>query len=248
MLIQLFTLLLPFINDALYLNKTLYLTCCCLDHLTVGNDDSSDTLVVWRLVIDKLNVLLDFLVYLLEGHVRKYFFIIYQLECYYQVSFIIRFRNTENNSLVHIWKRCDELLELLREDIFAVLKNDDILLSSCDEDEALLVDFSEVACVEPSVDDYLVGSLLVAIVSEHDSLAASNNLSNAVLIRIIDSDFNTRNRNSDRTGVLVLRSFGSQDRGCLCKTVALHGQNSEALKAVDAVDISCSTADDAHPP
>src|SRR4051812_9321696 len=79
------------------------------------------------------------------------------------------------------WRGLERVLEVLRRDVLASRGHKDVLLAVGDPDEAVLVDFPEVAGAQPAVlAEHLARCLLVLVVAGEDRLAPDQQL--AVLV------------------------------------------------------------------
>ena len=98
----------------------------------------------------------------------------------------------------------DQCFKLFGRNVLAVGQDDQILDAPRDVDEAVLVELAEVARVEPAVNNRLFGFLGHIVVAEHNDIALHANLALAVIVGVIDLDFDIGESLTDTTRAVVI--------------------------------------------
>src|SRR5690349_1966933 len=118
---------------------------------------------------------------------------------------------TDNAQLLNVRRVSVNLFELVGIDVLAVRIDNDLFRSAHEIKIAVVVNATEVTCVEPAIDECLARCTLVFVVAEHHVWTTCNNLTNAGRVRIRNANFNARQRLADGSGQhSILRTGDSQ--------------------------------------
>ena len=118
-------------------------------------------------------------------------------------------------------------LDLLRIDVFSVLRHDDIFASAGDIDKAVLVHIANVAGVEPAVLHDRGCRRRILVIAQHDRFTANQQLALALFIRIFDLNLVTVNSLAGGAHTRVEVRRQRCDRRSLRQTVALQRHDTQ---------------------
>ena len=135
-------------------------------------------------------------------------------------------------------------LDFLREDVLAVLGDDDALLAAGHVQETVLVEVTDVAGVEPAVLDDLGGLFRIVEVAHHDGRTAADDLAVAGLIHIDDLDLGAGHRQACGCRFAVSVFVDRDDRRVLRHAVALEDREAHRLEVLDDARVDRRAADD----
>ena len=131
----------------------------------------------------------------------------------------------------------------LGEDVLAVFRDDFVLLSSRDDHERLLIEVAEITRVVESVlIDRFARRFFVFVVADHHIIAATENLTDAVLIGIEDLDIDTRQCQTSRLIVVMFSSIQRKNRRTFSQAVSLQAVDTEILHILKELLVNGSTA------
>ena len=156
-------------EDLLKLFLTLDLKGCSLYERLLRQIKIRDSFIVRDRLIDFLDLLPDYVADLIFGDIAVnlgHFLIrILDLNCDTKVCGVAVDRLAEYEGIGDLGDLIKKDLDLFGEGLLTVLKNDHILLSSCQEDIAVFIHIAQIACMEPPVDDDFICELFILIVS-----------------------------------------------------------------------------------
>ena len=122
---------------------------------------------------------------------------------------------TGHNHLTHQWAESQFVLNLFRRDILTVGQDDQVLHTSVDEEESVLIDISLIPCVQPSIRQSLLRLLRHFVIPLHDTAALHLNLT------VHEADLHILKRTSDGTCLMIIGHIGADDRRALGHSIAL---------------------------
>ena len=132
----------------------------------------------------------------------------------------------DDDRLRDVLRRLEVVLEVLRGDVLAAGRDDDVLLAVGDLDEAVVVDLGDVARVEPAVGvEHLGRRGGILVVAAEDRVAADQEL--AVLG---DSELEAGQRGADRPEAPALGRVRRRGRRALAEAVALEDPDPDRVE------------------
>ena len=129
-----------------------------------------------------------------------------------------------NHAFRYQGQRVELILNLLRVDILTVCAEQHVLATTLDEDVAVTIHSSEIACMIPSVlVNGLLGSFLILIVTQHYVRTLGKDFARYILrIRTIDADHHVEGSLTARARYEVFVILVADDRGTFCCAIS-HG-------------------------
>ena len=126
-----------------------------------------------------------------------------------------------NHAFRYQSQRVELILNLLRVDILTVCAEQHVLATTLDEDVAVTIHGSEVACMIPSVlVDGLLGSFLILIVTQHYVRTLGKDFAWYILwIRTVNANHHVEGSLTARARYEVLVILVADDRRTLCGTI-----------------------------
>ena len=154
-------------------------------------------------------------------------------------------KHRRNDDLGDIRDALNIILDLLGVNVLAVGEDDEVLLTSRDDELTALVDGTVVAGVEFSVDEDLCGLLGVLVVAEHDRITLDCDLAQTVLVHILNGDIDAGKRNACRFKIIEIVAVCGYERRAFGDAVAVYQCDSDAVEELtDLGADGCAAADD----